>query len=163
MLSFPEFVQVRKEETQGVHLGVDLLVLSELWKKLHRGSIRFMSLFPDVVRRYYRQCYRGRGTKTIKNPKAKLKKEEKMDPCDSPTGGVLTLQILVYHSMANFSDLNGNTNLELKPLWNLIGGNDLVERAKWEAAIHDYGSFLLGYQNMEVSGMAGEEYSIDRI
>jgi hypothetical protein len=156
MFSFPEYFMVRKDETQtqGVHLGVDLLVLSEVGNKLHKGNIRFAALFPEVVK--YCGQYRGRGTKAAAN--------KKPDPCDfSPKDGLLTLQILVYHSMANFSDLNGDTNMELKPLWNDMVGINAPDKVKWNFALHDYGSFLLGYQNTEVSGMCGEEYSIHQI
>jgi hypothetical protein len=107
MFSYPEFFQVRKVDP-AVHLGEDLVVLTTLGTTVHPDGtppgIRFSSMFPDVAR--YCGQYRL-GLKPPPKNAPRTKKEKEDEPCDfSPTGGMLTLQILVYMSMANFSDTN---------------------------------------------------------
>jgi hypothetical protein len=62
---------------------------------------------------------------------------------------MLTLQILVYMSMANFSDMNGEAQTELKPFLKHITDKDI---SQWNLPVHDFGCILIGYQNTEVSG-----------
>jgi hypothetical protein len=115
-------------------------------------------MFPEVAR------YCGQYRLGLKPPpritqKKKVEKED--EPCDfSNTDGISTLQILVYMSMTNISDINGDASTELRPFLHRITHKDLPS---WNVPVHDYGCILLGYQNTEVSGAFQGEYSIYRI
>ena len=103
MLPLTEYFQERKkDQDRKVHLKVDMMVLTQITQKVNNDQIRFVTLFPDVVR-YCGQYRTGVGKK---------------DPaCFSPTDGLKSLLMFVYHSMANFSDIGGHASVELKPFW----------------------------------------------
>ena len=147
MLPLTEFFQERnKDEDFKVHLIVDMMVLTEITQKIHYGQIRFETLFPDVVK--YCGQHKSGGAKTA--------------PAGfSVTDGLKSLLMFVYYSMANFSDIQGDETIELKPFWNFIISPAEIEA--WTAAIHDFGSTLTGYQNSEVSGGMEEEDIMNRI
>jgi hypothetical protein len=94
---------------------LDLRVLSLLGTHIDGRPIptRFSSMFPEVAR-YCGQYRLGLKPPPRITPKKKVEKED--EPCDfSNTDGMSTLQILVYMSMTNVSDIKGDSTTELRP------------------------------------------------